>query len=96
MTERKNDYEARSSALSDKVSLDEAADMQAADARFSWALSTLRRQSRGFLQSDRFIDAMGLDMGERPSQHDRNASLDRVTSKLDRALKGLEKRLSSL
>ena len=75
------------------TSTGDVADSQAAQASMSLVMSTLRRQSRGFLQSDRFIDAMG--MGEPQSPPDRDKNLDRVGSKLARVFEALEMRRSA-
>ena len=66
---------------------------QPAQASMSLVMSTLRRQSRGFLQNDRFIDAMG--MGEPQSPPDRDKNLHRVGAKLARAFEALEMRRSA-
>ena len=75
------------------ASTEDVADTQSAQASMSLAISTLRLQSRGFLQSDRFIDAMGMGGSQLPL--DRDKTLGRVGSKLARVFEALEKHRSA-
>ncbi len=68
-------------------SSDEVTDILSSPASLSQTIATLRLQSRGFLDFDRFIDVMGN--GERQSPSEREANIDRVALKLSKVMKGL-------